>query len=151
MIPNLTLVVLVGVLFATGAYLLLARSLTRVLIGVLLLGNGVNVLILSAGGPAGLAPLLGKAAPEDMSDPLPQALILTAIVITFGMMTFLLALAHRSWQLFGHDEVPDDPEDRRIRERAEHEQLDHELEELTDPDSPESVEDSDFDEDGVRR
>ena len=49
-----------------------------------------------------------------MSDPLPQAMILTAIVITLGMTAFLLAMAYRSWLLVGHDEVQDDVEDRRI-------------------------------------
>ncbi len=49
-----------------------------------------------------------------MSDPLPQAMVLTAIVITLGMTAFLLALAYRSWHLNGHDEVQDDVEDRRI-------------------------------------
>ena len=54
-----------------------------------------------------------------MSDPLPQAMILTAIVITLGLTAFLLALAYRSWQLLRHDEVQDDDEDRRIIARAE--------------------------------
>ena len=49
-----------------------------------------------------------------MSDPLPQAMVLTAIVITFGLTAFLLAVAYRSWQLTGHDEVQDDLEDRQI-------------------------------------
>ena len=53
-----------------------------------------------------------------MSDPLPQALVLTAIVITLGTTAFLLALAYRSWQLTGHDEVQDDVEDRAIRRLA---------------------------------
>ena len=53
-----------------------------------------------------------------MSDPLPQAMILTAIVITLGMAAFLLTLAYRSWQLLGHDEVQDDVEDRRIMQRG---------------------------------
>jgi multicomponent Na+:H+ antiporter subunit C len=55
-----------------------------------------------------------------MSDPLPHALALTAIVISFGITTFLLALAHRSWQLRHTDVVEDDPEDRRIAEMADH-------------------------------
>jgi multicomponent Na+:H+ antiporter subunit C len=54
-----------------------------------------------------------------MSDPLPQAMVLTAIVITLGMTAFLLALAYRSWHLNGHDEVQDDVEDRRIMELAD--------------------------------
>jgi multisubunit Na+/H+ antiporter MnhC subunit len=116
--PNLTYVATVGVLFATGVTLLLERSLTRVLMGVILLGNGVNLLILM-GGRAGGAPIVGTTPQEQMSDPLPQAMILTAIVITLGMTAFLLAMAYRSWLLIGHDEVQDDVEDRRIVRLAE--------------------------------
>src|SRR5690606_36964276 len=108
----------IGVLFAAGVSLLLERSLTRVLMGVLLLRNGVNLLIL-AGGHSGVAPIVGAEPDSPMSDPLPQAMILTAIVITLGMAAFLLTLAYRSWQLLGHDEVQDDVEDRRIMQRAE--------------------------------
>lgn len=116
--PNLVLVVVVGVLFGTGVTLLLERSLSRVLLGVLLLGNGVNLLIL-LGGRAGDAPLVGVTEPARMSDPLTQALVLTAIVITLGMTAFLLAMAYRNWQLTGNDEVQDDLEDRLIVRRAE--------------------------------
>ncbi|MFG1613215.1 Na(+)/H(+) antiporter subunit C [Nonomuraea wenchangensis] len=118
MTPNLTYVVTVGVLFAAGVTLLLERSLTRILLGVILLGNGVNLLILT-GGNAGAAPIAGLAGQERMSDPLPQAMILTAIVITLGMTAFLLAMASRTWLLTGHDEVQDDVEDRRIVRLAE--------------------------------
>ncbi|MEV0718121.1 Na(+)/H(+) antiporter subunit C [Asanoa sp. NPDC050611] len=118
MSPNLTYVVVVGVLVASGVILLLERSLTRVLMGMVLLANGVNVLIL-AGGRYGGPPIVGTTPQDEMSDPLPQAMILTAIVITLGLTAFLLALAYRSWRLVGHDEVQDDIEDRRIIERAE--------------------------------
>ena len=120
MSPNLTLVVVSGVLVACGVALLLERTLTRVIVGVVLLGNGVNVLFLVASGRPGVAPFLkGGATAETMSDPLPQAMVLTAIVITLGMVAFVLALAYRSWQVDGHDEVQDDVEDRRIVRRAE--------------------------------
>src|ERR671927_424587 len=78
-----------------------------------------NVLFVLAGGAAGGAPIVGRTPPDEMSDPLPQAMVLTAIVITLGMTAFLLAMAYRSWLLTGHDDVQDDVEDRRIRERAE--------------------------------
>ncbi|MFY1695037.1 MULTISPECIES: Na(+)/H(+) antiporter subunit C [unclassified Solwaraspora] len=117
MTPNLVLVLVVGVLFAAGVTLLLERSLTRVVLGVILLGNGANLLIL-LGGRAGGAPIAEVTPQEEMSDPLPQALILTAIVITLGLTAFLLAMAYRSWLLFGHDEVQDDLEDRQIMQRA---------------------------------
>lgn len=116
--PSAALVLLVAVLVATGVYLILERSLSRVIIGVALISNGINVLMLIAGGRAGGPPLIGETAAEDMSDPLPQAMVLTAIVITLGMTAFLLAMAYRSWQLNGHDEVQDDLEDRRIARRA---------------------------------
>lgn len=112
--PTMVLVVVVGVLVATGVVLLLERSLTRILLGVILMGNGVNLMLLSTGGAAGGQPLLGFTPENEMSDPLPQAMILTAIVITLGVTAFLLAMAHRSWQLQGNDEVQDDAEDRRI-------------------------------------
>jgi len=114
MTPNLLLIVVIGVLVAAGVYLLLERSLSRVLIGIILIGNGVNLSFLVAGGAAGGPPIVGTTPTEQMSDPLPQAMVLTAIVITLGMTAFLMALAYRSWQLHRHDEVQDDVEDRRI-------------------------------------
>ena len=112
--PSLALVLLVVILVGTGVYLLLERSLTRIIIGISLLSNGINVMFLIASGRAGGAPLVGQTQPEEMSDPLPQAMVLTAIVITLGLTAFLLSLAYRAWQLNGHDEVQDDLEDRRI-------------------------------------
>jgi multicomponent Na+:H+ antiporter subunit C len=114
MTPTVVLPVIIGGLYTAGVYLLLDRSLTRVLVGFLLLGNATNLLLLSAGGPAGLAPILGYAEPEEMSDPLPQALILTAIVITFGVAAFVLAMIHRSWALARNEAVATDEEDRRV-------------------------------------
>ncbi|MFG1868155.1 Na(+)/H(+) antiporter subunit C [Micromonospora arborensis] len=115
--PTLVLVLAVAVLVGCGVILLLERSLTRILLGVILLGNGVNLLILLGGRP-GDAPIVGTGPIERMSDPLPQAMVLTAIVITFGLAAFLLAVAYRSWYLSGDDEVPDDLEDRQIIRRA---------------------------------
>jgi multicomponent Na+:H+ antiporter subunit C len=111
---NLVMAGTVGVLYGAGFTLLLSRSLMRVLIGVVVLGHGTNLLLQLAGGPPGRAPILGTAPPESFTDPLPQALALTAIVITFALTTFLLALGYRSYVLVGHDEVQDDVEDRRI-------------------------------------
>ena len=59
-------------------------------------------------------PIVGNSPPDTFADPLPQALALTAVVITFALTTFLLALGYRSFTLVGHDEVQDDVEDRRI-------------------------------------
>jgi multicomponent Na+:H+ antiporter subunit C len=85
---------LVGVLFATGLYLLLGRSLLRQIIGLALLSHAANVVILLAAGLRGSVPVIGSA-PLPHTDPLPQALILTAIVISFGVTAFLLALGYR--------------------------------------------------------
>jgi len=119
MSPNLTLIIVAAVLISCGVYLMLERSLTRVLVGVLLAGNGVNILFLVASGRAKGAPIIGLYPPDEISDPLPQAMVLTAIVITLGVATFLLTLAYRSFQLEGHDEVRDDVEDAHIRDLAE--------------------------------
>jgi multicomponent Na+:H+ antiporter subunit C len=116
---NLVLVLTAGMLIGCGVYLLLERSLTRVLVGLVMLSNGVNVLLLTSGGRAGRAPIVGVNEPAEMSDPLPQALILTAIVISLGTTAFLLAMAYRSWQLNGHDDVQDDVTDAAIRRLAE--------------------------------
>jgi multisubunit Na+/H+ antiporter MnhC subunit len=98
---------------------MLERSLTRVLIGFLLLGNATNLLLLIVMGQPGIAPFFGAAASTDeMSDPLPQALTLTAIVITFAISAFLLALIYRSWQLGQADTVEDDAEDIALRARG---------------------------------
>jgi multicomponent Na+:H+ antiporter subunit C len=110
---TLTLAVTAAGLYAVGTYLLLQRRLTRIIIGLTFLGHGANLLLLLAGGTPGDAPLIGSIEGEP-ADPLPQALALTAIVITFGITAFLLALAYRSWVLTADDEVEDDVEDRRI-------------------------------------
>ncbi|MEU4386513.1 Na(+)/H(+) antiporter subunit C [Promicromonospora sp. NPDC023805] len=117
-VPSGALLLAVGVLFAAGVYLLLERSLTRVLLGFVLLGNGTNLAILLAGGRAGAPPITGSDAGEPMSDPLAQAMILTSVVITLALVAFVLAMAYRSWQLHGHDEVQDDLEDTRIARLA---------------------------------
>ena len=118
MSPNITTILVASTLVATGTYLFLSRSLVRALMGFLLLGNGANLLFLVASGPAGAPPIVGESdAP--MADPVPQALVLTAIVITLGMTAFVLALAHRGRQLSGVDLVTDDTESARIHARAE--------------------------------
>jgi multicomponent Na+:H+ antiporter subunit C len=114
---SLTLIVVMAVLFACGVYAMLERSLTRVLIGFLLLGNATNLLLLIVMGVPGNAPFYGAGG--EVSDPLPQALTLTAIVITFAVSAFLLALIYRSWQLGQADTVEDDAADIALRERTD--------------------------------
>ena len=108
------LVLVVGWLYAIGTYLMLQRSLTRIILGLAVMGHGANLLLLLAGGRAGRPPIIGRGTVDSFADPLPQALALTAIVITFGVTALLLALAYRSWRLSHDDEVEDDVEDRRI-------------------------------------
>ncbi|GAB3623092.1 hypothetical protein GCM10027418_11740 [Mariniluteicoccus endophyticus] len=119
MTANLTLAILVGVLVGTGVTLLMSRGIVRAFLGVLLMSNGINLLFLIASGPAGRAPIVGTAPVEEMSDPLPQAMVLTAIVITLALTGFVMALSHRSWQLDQSDVIVDDTEDVRILARAE--------------------------------
>jgi multicomponent Na+:H+ antiporter subunit C len=109
----LVMVVVIAVLYGTGAYLLMQRNLSRIVIGLGLLGHGANLLLLIGGGRAGDPPIVSSGG-GPYSDPLPQALVLTAIVITFGVSTYLLALAYRSWTVRRTDEVEDDIEDARI-------------------------------------
>ncbi|WP_182353105.1 Na(+)/H(+) antiporter subunit C [Flaviflexus huanghaiensis] len=117
--PSLSLVVLAAVLVAVGVYLILERSLSRIILGFSSLANGVNIAFLIAGGRAGAPPLVGQAPADEMSDPLTQAMMLTAIVITMGTTAFMLALAYRAWQLDANDEVQDDIEDKRLAAMAE--------------------------------
>lgn len=119
MSANLIVAITAGILVAAGVYLLLERSLTRILLGVIMSGNGVNLLFLVAAGEPGAGPIVGLAERTGISDPLPQAMVLTAIVITMAVAAFVLAMAYRSFQLNGHDEVADDVEDARIRELAD--------------------------------
>jgi multisubunit Na+/H+ antiporter MnhC subunit len=125
------LIAIMAVLFACGVYAMLERSLTRVLIGFLLLGNAANLLLLIVMGEPGLAAFFGEVDKSHMSDPLPQALTLTAIVITFAVSALLLALIYRSWQLGQADTVTDDEEDlalRHIDHEADEDALDDEVE-----------------------
>lgn len=117
MTASLVLIVIMAVLFAAGVYAMLERSLTRVLIGFLLLGNAANLLLLIVMGEPGRAAFYGGDT-DGQSDPLPQALTLTAIVITFAVSAFLLALIYRSWQLGQADTVEDDEEDVALRKRG---------------------------------
>ena len=131
MTGSLTLAIVAGVLIAAGDYLLTERSLTRILVGVLVMSNGVNILFLVASGSSGNPPLIGLFAPEGMADPLPMAMVLTAIVITMAVSAFVVTVAYRSFQLNGHDEVSDDIEDRRIRELAERDDVSDSFEDIS--------------------
>lgn len=108
---SVTLAFTAAALFSIGTYLVLQRKLSRIIIGLALLSHGSNALLM-ASGSGGTAPLIGNGDIGDFSDPLPQALALTTVVITFGVSALLLALAFRSYLLTRDDEVEDDASDR---------------------------------------
>jgi multicomponent Na+:H+ antiporter subunit C len=103
------LAALAGLFLTAAIYLLLARSLIRMLLGLVLLGNAVNLVILVGGRLSRLAPPIAlgdEVAPAAAAaNPLPQALILTAIVIGFAMFAFLLVLAWRAYQSLEADDT----------------------------------------------
>ncbi|WP_428909870.1 Na(+)/H(+) antiporter subunit C [Niallia sp. Krafla_26] len=95
--------IVIGVLFMSATYLMLSKSLLRIIVGTGLLSHGAHLLLLTMGGlKKGAPPLLGENA-ASYTDPIPQALILTAIVISFGVTAFFLVLAYRTYQELGTD------------------------------------------------
>lgn len=103
------LAIMVGTLYASGIYMILRRSLVKLIIGIILLGNGANLLIfllgrISKGSPP-IIPGDSKVFLEAYSDPLPQALILTAIVISFGLQSFAIVLVKRAHKVVKTDDL----------------------------------------------
>ncbi len=103
------LAVVVGGLYAAGVYLMLRRSIIKLIFGLALLGHAANLLIFTAAGltrgRAPLVPIGGAVAANEVADPLPQALILTAIVISFGVVAFAMVLFRRGWEAAGTDDT----------------------------------------------
>lgn len=101
--------IVVGGLYAAGLYLILRRSIVKLIIGLVLLSQAANLLIFTASGlTRGRPPLVPGGAsspPEPYADPLPQALILTAIVISFGVLAFTLVLVKRAYQTVGKEDL----------------------------------------------
>ncbi len=110
---NVLLAAAAATLFAIGTFLVIQRKLSRIIIGIGLLSHGTNILFIMSG-RRGTAPLIGNGPASGYADPLPQAMALTAIVISFASTAFLLALAYRSWILTDDDEVEDDVTDRLV-------------------------------------
>ncbi|WP_181350586.1 Na(+)/H(+) antiporter subunit C [Thalassobacillus sp. CUG 92003] len=97
--------VLAGILFATGIYNILQKQMLRIIIGTALVSHGAHLFILTmAGLKRGAPPILTEGI-EDYADPLPQALILTSIVISFGVTSLLLVLAYRASRITGTDNM----------------------------------------------
>lgn len=102
------LILLDGLFFAAAIYLMLSRHIVRILIGVALLGNAVNLLLFVAGRVTREVPPVitaGDTLPASAANPLPQALILTAIVISFSFFAFLMVLGYRAWQALESDDT----------------------------------------------
>ena len=105
------LAIVIGGLYAAGFYSMLRRSIVKLVIGIILLSNATNLLIFTASGlTRGRPPLVIEGADalalaQPHADPLPQALILTAIVIGFGLLAFILVLVHRAYQTIGTDDM----------------------------------------------
>jgi multicomponent Na+:H+ antiporter subunit C len=108
-ILEILLAIAAGVLYGTGFYLMLRRRLAQLIIGLGLLSNGANLLIFTSGGLTRARPPIIPAGAETLSkpfaDPVPQALVLTAIVIGFGVLAFSLVLAHRVHTTTGTDDI----------------------------------------------
>lgn len=106
---ELILAITIGILFAVAAFLLLRRSVVKMILGIAVLSQAVNLLILtSAGlktGAVAFVPGGSTALAADAADPLPQALILTAIVISFGLLAFTLAMTQRADEMVGTDDL----------------------------------------------
>lgn len=106
---EILLAILIGALYASGIYMILRRSMVKLLIGLMLLGNGANLLIfLLAGITRGKPPVIGEASSmigEIYADPVPQSLILTAIVISFGLQSFAIILIKRVYKVSNTDDL----------------------------------------------
>lgn len=97
--------IIIGILFSIGVYLLLCQSLLRIILGISVISHATNLLIITMGGlKTGGAPLLSELSFRH-TDPLPQALVLTAIVINFAITAFLLVLAYRSYSVLGTENM----------------------------------------------
>lgn len=99
----------IGILFGGAIYMMLRRSIVKLVIGLMILSNAANLLIFTVSGMTrGAPPLIpeGVKVPEGViADPLPQALILTAIVIAFGVLAFAVVLIHRAFEVVGTDDL----------------------------------------------
>jgi multicomponent Na+:H+ antiporter subunit C len=106
---ELVLAITTGLLYGAGIYMILRRSLVKLIIGLILLGNGANLLIFLVGGIVkGKPPIIpsdSNVILDSYADPVPQALILTAIVISFGLQAFAIVLIKRAYQVVKTDDL----------------------------------------------
>ncbi len=103
------LAIIVGFMYAAGIYLILRRSLVKLIIGLIILGNGVNLLLFLLGGiTKGHPPVIGESETflaGVYADPLPQALILTAIIIIFGLQSFAMIFLQQEYVQGGVEDL----------------------------------------------
>lgn len=97
--------IVVGILFAIGTYLILSKTFLRIILGTSIIGHGVNLLILTMGGLKKGSPPLRGLQEFNFTDSLPQALLLTAIVINFATTALFLVLSYRAYKVLGADDV----------------------------------------------
>lgn len=105
---EIILAILVGILYTAGVYMVLRRSILKFIIGLIFLSNATNLLVFIASGiVAGQPAFVGTNAENanNLSDPLPQALVLTAIVIGFGIVVFTIALKYKFFEATGTDDL----------------------------------------------
>jgi len=104
---EIALAILVGVLFTAGTYMILRRSILKFIVGIIFLSNATNLLVFLSAGIIQGKPAFVDARPpaEQLADPLPQALVLTAIVIGFGIIVYLLALKYKFFSVTGTDDL----------------------------------------------
>ena len=105
---EILLAILVGVLYTAGLYMLLRRSIVKFIIGIIFLSNATNLLVFLASGIISGAPAFlkeGVINTKELSDPLPQALVLTAIVIGFGITVYTLTLKYKFFEITGTDDL----------------------------------------------
>lgn len=106
---ELLLAITIGLLYASGIYMVLRRSMVKLIIGIILIGNGVNLLIFLLGRiTKGSTPIISESSDtflDAYADPVPQALILTAIVISFGLQAFAIVLIKRVYKVVNTDDI----------------------------------------------
>lgn len=106
---QILMAIVIGGIFACSLYMILRRSIVKLIMGLALLGHAANLLIFSAGGLARANPALVRpgetSPPAPYADPIPQALILTAIVISFGVIAFMMVLVSRAYSAVGTDDT----------------------------------------------
>jgi multicomponent Na+:H+ antiporter subunit C len=118
---TLLLSLTIAILFGAGATLLLKSDLIRIIVGMVLISNAANLFIMSAGLSRGAAPLYPLPENSLVSDPLVQAMTLTAIVISFGITALLLSIAYRAYLDLDSVEL-DELEEAEEREESEQEE-----------------------------